>query len=64
MITHVPKMKMNIGERNTQDLWDLRVNITYMEVDNVDEVRSWIEIQMVESKLIAQDLVHDGIPFF
>jgi hypothetical protein len=64
MITHVPKRKRNIGERDTQDPGELEVNIEDMEVDNVDEVPTWATIQMVESKLIAEELSCDGPTIF
>jgi hypothetical protein len=46
-ITHVPNRKKNMGERKTQDSWEMEVNIEDMEVDDVDQVPARGSIQMV-----------------
>jgi len=60
MLTPIPKRKRNTSEGNTKDPGELGVNMKYMEVDDVDEVPTWVAIHMVESKFFVEDLSHNG----
>jgi hypothetical protein len=67
-ITHtikpVPRRKMNTSEKDTQGLGELEENIAEMEVDNAHEVPSRAVMQIVESKLIPEELARDETTIF
>jgi hypothetical protein len=62
--THVPNRKKNTSERKTQYSWEMEVNIEDMEVDDVDQVPNRGSIQMVQVKIIAEELSHDEPTIF
>jgi hypothetical protein len=46
VVTHVPKRKNNLDGGNSQDHGGLETKETYMEVNEVNDVRAWTMLQI------------------
>jgi hypothetical protein len=64
VVTPVPKRKRNPYGGNSQDPGGLETKVTDMEVDEVNDVPTWVVVQIAESKLIAEELAQEGPTIF
>jgi hypothetical protein len=63
-VTPVPKRKRNPDEGVTPDPDGLELNMTNMEIDEVNNMPTWVAVQLAERKLIAEELAHEGPTIF
>jgi hypothetical protein len=63
-ITHVPQINRNPYGGNYKDHGGPKTKVIDMEVDEVNDVLSWTMVQIVESKLIVEELAQEGPTIF
>jgi hypothetical protein len=60
----MPKRKRNLEGGALADPNGLELNATNMEIDEANDTPTWVVVQLVERKLIAEELSQEGPDHF